>query len=443
MVLGGYGIHHATALSVGSAGIGKFAAIDHIIFVVMETHAFDNYFGRYCQVTGPVCPNTSIGIPAGTCVPKDPVHPLNGCIRPYNFTSANLVTGSPPHDWPSSHAAYANGSMNGWYHAENMGRTPFGTYNGSVLPVYWDMAQKFGLGDNFFSSTLTYSLPNHWYIIAGDTPAIIHKGNLNNFNIFQKHRYLDQANATPTIEQELARHTNVTWTYYDWNLRNYSSAISSTVTNTPGSAYGIWNPLAAKHQSYAHPQHFAPIPTFFSDLNHTLPNISWIIPPANLSDHPPHNLTFGENFLASVVNGVERSSYWNSTAIFVTWDDYGGFYDHVAPPQVDGYGLSFRVPLLVISPWTPAGYVGNGQLSFDSILHFQEWRFGLGCLTSRDCNATMPVGFFDFSIHRAPVPFSSAQSAEYPYAAPRDQQPFIENPADFSPEYNVSLAELD
>ena len=145
--------------------------LQHIVFVVMENHAFDNYFGTYCQVVGAFCPDTANGIPAGVCMPKDPynVTGQTGCVRPFNLTGE--TSKNPPHLWSNSNLAWDGGKMDGFYYAEKNWTLPMGHYNGSTIPVYWDMAQEFGLGDNFYSATRTYSLPNHWYIVAGQSPA--------------------------------------------------------------------------------------------------------------------------------------------------------------------------------------------------------------------------------------------------------------------------------
>ncbi len=403
--------------------IGKFSSLQHVVIVMMENRAYDNYFGVYCQKTSAVCPMTGNGIPVGTCVKLYPSIPTSQCFAPYNMTKDTWMgLRDLPHTWVATHHAYNNGSMNGFYVAESFHNFTFGHYNGSTIPTYWDMAQQFGLSDTFFSSVMTYSLPNHWYLVAGQSPQVLLGLTItSNKNVTAKHMYLDQANVTPSVETELNAHPNVSWTFYDYALTPYQHAIADLSGSDPGSAYGTWNPMAAQNQSYAgtNPDHFQPRSQFFKDVNGgTLGNISWIIPDAKYSDHLPANVTYGEDFIASIVNTVENSSYWNSTAIFVTWDEYGGWYDHVAPPQLDANGLSLRVPLLVFSPWTPAGMIGHRQLSFDSLLHFVEWRWGLGCLTSRDCNATLPVGFFNFGIHRSPVFFGNSNESVYPYVAP-------------------------
>jgi phospholipase C len=393
--------------------------IRHIVVLMLENHPFDNLFGTYCQSVGSNCPQTVNGLPPGTCVPVNLSNPSLGCVKPFPFTAANLTTPDLPHDYNSSIASVNGGAMDGFYRAEHGGREPFGYYNGSTVPIAWDLAQQFGIGDNFFSSALSYSLPNHWYLMAGQAP------NASIENGFKKpeairHTYLNQANATRSVQDLLNASPSVTWKYYDWALTNYSSAINTQ----PGgfSAYNYWNPLAARAESYTswYASHFVNRSSFFVDTAAgALPNVSWIMPDALFSDHPPSNLTLGETFISNVVDALSASPDWNSTALFVTWDDYGGFYDHAPPPALDPLGLSFREPVLVVSPFTPAGLVVHSLGYFESLLHFMEWRFNLGCLTPRDCNAPLPFGYFQFnSTARAPVFFPpNAVNATYPITA--------------------------
>ena len=136
--------------------------------------------------------------------------------------------------------------------------------------------------------------------------------------------------------------------------------------------------------------------------NGSLPEVSWVIPRDNQSEHPPHNITSGMNWVVYVVDRIMQSPYWNSTAIIVTWDDYGGFYDHVQPPSIDKYGLGFRVPAIIISPYAKSGYIDHTQYQFESILKFIEWRFNLASLTERDENATSIINAFDFKQKPSP-----------------------------------------
>jgi phospholipase C len=398
--------------------------IQHVVIVLMENHAFDNLFGTYCSALGPYCSGVVNGIPPGTCVPFDPRNTSEGCVRPYDFTSRNLSTRDLPHGWNSTQESIDNGSMDGFYLAEDRGVLPFGHYDGQTIPLYWDLAEQYAIGDDFFSSALSYSLPNHWYLLAGQAPPL--SVNASNFHSANgRHTYLDQANATQTVEDLLNATPSVSWQYFDWALANYTTATSSLGTTESresggvGSAFSYWNPLAAKHESYTewYVTHFVNRSDFFREANAgMLPNISWVIPGLSFSDHPSANLSLGQAYVASVVDAVESSSDWSSTAIFLSWDDYGGFYDHVAPPRVDSLGLSMRVPLIVISPYTPEGRIVHDLGYFESLLHFVEWKFGLGCITSRDCNAPLPLGYFDFGqAPRPPMLFpTSGRNATHP-----------------------------
>ncbi|HXQ93922.1 MAG TPA: alkaline phosphatase family protein [Thermoplasmata archaeon] len=392
--------------------------IKHIVVLMMENHAFDSLFGTYCPSVGPNCPMAVNGIPYGTCVPRDVGNSSAGCVRPYSFTAANLTVPDMLHIYNATTGSIDHGRMDGFYQAENAGREPFGNYNGSLVPIAWDLAQRYALGDGFFSSALSYSLPNHWYLLAGQAPPVaINEGfTITTFH----HTYLNEANKTKTVQDLLNVSPMVSWKYYDWALPSYQVAINGIPSGE--SAYNNWNPLAARAESYTswYSSHFAPRSQFFNDsAAGALPDVSWVIPDIPYSDHPPANMTAGETFIANVVDAVEASPDWSSTALFLAWDDYGGFYDQVPPPTLDGLGLSVRVPLIVVSPYTPAGLVVHSLGYFESLLHFIEWRFNLGCITARDCNAPLPFAYFDFNgTARAPVMFpTNATNASYPMSA--------------------------
>jgi phospholipase C len=403
-----------------SSGAGVDAAreafsshIDHIVLVILENHAFDNYFGTYCTTVGKYCSSTSNGIPNGTCVPLNPAKPQSGCVRPFPFTPANwtLNASSAPlsHSWDTSHAAWNNGAMNGFYAAEKSGDTPFGYYNGTTAPLYWDLAEEYSLDDDFFSSVLSYSLPNHWHFVAGQAPQVSLQNKTEPtpgqpVNVSREHLYLNESNQTRSVE-DLLENSSVSWDYYDYSLGNYSQAIQVTPTSA-GRAYSYWNPQAAKAESYtaALTTHFVSNTQYYSDArNGTLPSLSWVIPPGQDSDHPPDNSTLAQAWLASIVDAAESSPDWNTTALFVVWDDYGGFYDHVDPPATSsGQQLGFRVPMILVSPYARKNYVSDSFGYFESLLHLMEWRFQLGCITALDCTAPLPLSMFNF--HQPPRP---------------------------------------
>ena len=394
--------------------------IQHVVVLLQENHAFDNLFGTYCQLTGPYCPSSASGIPSGACIPYDPSNLSLGCVAPYPFTLANLKTKDPAHQWVTAQIAYDYAKMDGFLKAGHAGTVPVGYYNGTTIPVYWDLAEEYALSDSFYSSEMGNSLPNHWYLLAADSPAIVKQKGLTSLSLPQKHVYLNEANATPTIEDELLNKSGVSWKYYDFQLAGYQKAINTYAALTDGSAYNYWSPLAAREQSYANNvnQHFVGRNAFFASAKAgTLPNVSWIIPSPSFSDHPVANLSAGQNWVAEVANAVESSPEWNTTVLFVAWDDYGGFYDHAVPPKVDNFGWAFRVPLLVIGPYVKRGYISHTNESFESVLRLMEWKFGLGCFTTRDCNATLPLDYFNFSAPaRAPITIPDFSHASYPLA---------------------------
>ena len=331
MVLGGIvadrGVAGQTAPSIPLTFVQQLDKhVQHVVILLQENHAYDNYFATYCPVANSVCPKAADGEPPGICVPYSPANPGRGCVKPYPFSAQNLTAYiDMVHTWTSSHAAWNNGSMNGFIKAEGTIES-VGYYNQSTIPVYWDIAQEFGLGDQFFSSILDYSLPNHWFLVANNTPAEA----LKNAFVFQapgtaanatetadRTTYLAQANATLSAEDLLAASPNVSWKWYDSPLfSKYGVAIQQN-GDEPG-AFGYWNPQAAKAESYSakFDSHFVARSTFFQNAaNGTLPDVSWIIPAFNESDHPKANLTQGQNWVASLVNAVESGPDWNRSGL--------------------------------------------------------------------------------------------------------------------------------
>jgi phospholipase C len=207
--------------------------------------------------------------------------------------------------------------------------------------------------------------------------------------------YINQAREIQTMANELTAH-GISWKYYNApTLPTLANAI------VEGNAFDGWNPLSAKNNTYTDPAYARNVVArerLFGDIaNGTLPQVSWVIPSAGISDHPPANITLGMWWITDVVDSVMNSQYWKNTAIIVLWDDYGGFFDTVVPPPVDGYGLSFRVPALIISAYTKPGFLDHTVYGFESILKFVEWSFGLPALTDRDADANNLLNAFNFN----------------------------------------------
>ena len=387
--------------------------IKHIVMIMQENHSFDNYFGTYPGANG---------IPKNVCMPLDPDHPNDGCVKP--FLSANVTPPDMIHEYHESHIAYDNGKMDGFMQGEHQNNSTMSYYDNKTIPYYWDLAKHYVLADNFFSSVLSYSLPNHWYAIAGQAPTVsIYHGIPQSTKYASPNQkqdqkeYLRESNIINTIAESFMNHTNngITWKYYYHKINVDGDYRNATIN---GDAYDFWNPLAAKPSSYTekYAPHFVRREQIFSDLkNGSLPQVSWVMPSDKLSEHPPNNMTVGMDWVVNVVNSIMNSQYWNSTAIIVTWDEYGGFYDHVAPPQIDKYGLGFRVPAIIISPYAKAGFIDHTQYQFESMLKFIEWRFNLPPLTERDAHANNLLNAFDFSQKPRPpyiIPLSQAQIDE-------------------------------
>jgi phospholipase C len=184
---------------------------------------------------------------------------------------------------------------------------------------------------------------------------------------------------------------NISWRYY-----------APSITNS-WSAYDAISQI--RYSSDWTNDIIAPPQQFITDVqNGTLAQVTWIVPDWSYSDHAGAGSTAnGPDWVGNVVNAVGASQFWNSTAIFVTWDDWGGWYDHVPPPQVDTMGLGFRVPLIVISPYAQHGYVSHTQHEFGSILHFTEEMFNLPSLGTRDAISDDLSDCFDFT--QTPQPY--------------------------------------
>jgi phospholipase C len=342
------------------------AKINHIIVIMMENHSFDNYFGTYPGANG---------LPNNVCLPIS--KGSNQCVHPYHFNSTTL-SGDLCHDWNCAHIAYDKGKMDGFVYADKGSALSMGYFDYRQIPYYWDYASQFVLLDNYFSSLMGPTTPNRMYLLAGQSGGITSDVNL-----------LPNRSAYTFYFKFIGDELNtkgITWKYYSgfpdfFNGFNPLPAFSEFKTNA-----SMWKHLAYDRQ-------------FFIDIAQgNLPHVAFVTPQSDqCSEHPPYDVTCGQNFVVRVVNAVMQSRYWNSSAIFVTWDEYGGFYDHVPPPQVDKFGYGFRVPLLIISPYARQGFIDHKVADHTSILKFIETIFSLPPLTQRDASASNLMEAFDFS----------------------------------------------
>ncbi len=407
--------------------------LNHFIYIIQENRTFDNYFGSYPGANG---------IPAGTKLAYRPGGTPE--VAPFHLHSLTI-----PHDlnhsWQAARTAWNNGKMNGFLWAEWPaalrlywdskevpkpdvsvvhpvsdaagdqgveksseaerggrfgGRKRFGQpradsppawvlntlsyYDWHEIPNYWEYARRFTLSDAFFSSLMGPSEPNHLYTVAAQSgglvnnpgPSIAHQPGVYSFPTFA----------------ELLQASHISWKYYD--------------EKPNPRAHSLWNPLPGFRQFQQRPelmQRLVSSQEFVGDLQAgKLPQVSWVVPIAPDSEHPPADVQRGMWHVTELINAVMQSKYWNDSVIIVTWDDYGGFYDHVAPPSLDKYGFGPRVPALVISPYARSGYICHTQFDFTSPLKLIEKRFGLKALSARDAASPDMTDCFDFQ--QKPLP---------------------------------------
>jgi len=369
--------------------------IKHFVFIMQENRSFDHYFATYPGAEG---------LPDGICLPSSDGGP---CVAPYHDTS--LVSYGGPHMWSDAFRCMHDGRMDGFM--ADAARTPkdvMGWHDFREVPNYWNYAGLYVLQDRLFESIASYSLPAHLYMLAGQSGG--YKGDSDdpfptNFDF-------------PEITLLLGS-GKIDWRYYV-NRGMAAGAADGHGTYLPAdeTTFNFWNPLPAFPKVKNDPEQFGRLTDaarFYTDAqNGTLPQVSWIIPNSDLSEHPPASVATGMTYVTGLVNAVMKSPVWNSTAIFISWDDWGGFYDHVPPPSVDQFGLGIRVPGLVISPYARQGYVDHKTYSFESWLRIVEERFGVAPMTGRDNTANDMSDAFDFTQQPRPPVLLDPSGSPYP-----------------------------
>jgi phospholipase C len=384
--------------------------IKHVVFLIKENRSFDNMFGRFPGANG-----SAVGRDGDRTVPL-----TQGVMR---------MPGVLPHHYVDALADWNGGAMDGFARTPFARRYAYTQLYKDQIPNYWRWAHDFVLGDDFFASAMGPSFPNHLYTIAAQSAGT--------------HDTPDDVPAPPGLAKswgcDAPRQEKVTVVAPDGDVSRVAPCFDVptegdllTARGVSWRAYGaardqkgyIWSAYdAIRHvrDTNLWSEHVKPVGTFVDDaLTGELPAVSWVTPPMGVSDHPDRgtNLCSGENWTTEVVNAIMHGPDWPTTAVFLTWDDWGGFYDHVPPKQVDLFGLGFRVPLLVISPYARAGVIDHRWGEFSSVLRFIEENWSLPThLTARDASASDLTYDFDFSgppLPPDPLPLR-ADCARYPY----------------------------
>ena len=380
--------------TVPASSLHGIHKIRHVIVIVQENRSFDSYFGTYPGADGIPMKH---GVPT-TCSWNPTTHQ---CQRPYYDTS--VINSGGPHNVPNSKADINGGQMNGFVgqavnaHKATCGKAVLdpsctikvrrpdvmGYHDYHQIPNYWSYARHYVLQDHFFADDDGWSEPNHEAMVSGwsalctsTTDPMSCRSSADKTGQVVRRR--GQPAYPWTDLTWLLYHQGVSWAYYissgkqpDCNTGIMGCDFLPQSAHTPS----IWNPLPRftdvrqTHQV----NHIQDTKLLFKAARTgRLPAVSWVIPNYAQSEHPPASIARGQAWVTKVINAVMRSKDWKSSAIFLTWDDWGGFYDHVKPPTVDSLGYGLRVPGLVISPYARKGFIDHQVLSPDAYLKFIE-----------------------------------------------------------------------
>lgn len=369
--------------------------IQHVVIIMQENRSFDSYFGTYPGADG--IPARG-GIPT-VCV-NDPQ--TKQCIMPYHDPNNKNYGG--PHGALDAAADVDKGKMDGFIAQARLGLKAvcanpldpactqanehidvMGYHDAREIPNYWAYARNFVLQDRMFEPNASWSLPQHLFMVSAWSATCSTQNPMSCRNELQNP---DSILGYPVRVKRpiyawtdltyIMHEANVSWAYYvaegtqpDCEDDQMMCMPKPQRAGTPQ----IWNPLPyfltvrqdGQLGNIQTLRHF-----YQAAKNGTLPAVSWVAPNGTVSEHPTALVSRGQTYVTGLINAVMQGPDWNSTAIFLSWDDWGGFYDHVAPPKVDQNGYGLRVPGLVISPYAKQGYIDHQTLSFDAYLKFIE-----------------------------------------------------------------------
>jgi phospholipase C len=372
---------------------GDIHKIKHVVVIMQENRSFDTYFGTYPG---------AYGIPAGTCVPN----PLTKqCVKPFHDPNDKNFGG--PHGASNATADIDGSKMDGFIQQEQKGskiacknnldpactlkqQQPdvMGYHDAREIPNYWTYAEQFVLQDHMFEPNASWSLPEHLFMVSEWSAKCSQEGDpMSCVNALQNPQSLGQGKRLTAQKRPdyawtdltyLLHKSHVSWAYYVADGTQPDCEDDAMFCQPKPQHAGtpeIWNPLpyfdTVKQDGEL--GNIQQLSQFYSAAkNGTLPSVSWIAPNGQTSEHPPALVSTGQAYVTNLINTIMKGPDWNSTAIFLAWDDWGGFYDHVVPPHVDINGYGLRVPGIVISPYAKKGYIDHQTLSFDAYVKFIE-----------------------------------------------------------------------
>jgi phospholipase C len=455
--------------------VGKY--IKHVVIIVQENRSFDNFFEGYpgadYATSGQMILNVANARPASGSSPSPTASPpptptptvTTVPLQPIPFTGRDIE-----HTWHDGLRDWDNGKMDGFGQTPYvLGNYPAGKYvysyvEHSLLAPYWSMAHQYVLADHMFSTMYGQSFTAHLDLIAGtaNLGPKLSEADVPSVSPGQQGTWGWGCDAPPGTKTSVVNSqrvetlfggpfpcftqfrtmadtldaARVSWKYY-------APSITEPGRNEGGVLWSAFQAIA----DVCRPVNYvctgsdwknnviSPPSTVLTDpAKGALASVSWVIPDFKNSDHAVAQSDTGPSWVGNVVNAIGKSPYWNSTAIIVVWDDWGGWYDHVPPPQISFVGLGERVPCLIISPYAKPGYVSHTQYEFGSILKFVEEAFNLPYLNAShfgygysDERATSIVDSFDFT--QKPTPFVKIK-VKYPASHFLSERPSLRAPDD-------------
>jgi phospholipase C len=343
-----------THVSASHPNFETSTPIQHIIVVMQQNHTFDNYFGTYPG---------SEGIPPDTCLPSSfsvSENTNTSCVSP--FVIGNYPINDLSHTDAVFKAQYNGGQMDGFVAALNDrhqdGTLSMGHYDETTLAYYWNLADEYVLFDRYFISAHNGSIMNRMYWVSG-LPG-------NGINRIPATGFED----IPTIFDAL-QERGISWKFY---VRNYDPTLNyrslKELDYLPPQIQ--WLPLLSMDRFLDDPElssRIVDLNEYYTDLeNNTLPAVSYVLL-LGATEHPIADIELGERAVRTMIQTLMQSESWDSSAFLLTYDDWGDWYDHVPPPQVDQYGYGFRVPTLLVSPYARRGFVDHTQLDHTGEFH--------------------------------------------------------------------------
>jgi phospholipase C len=379
--------------------VGADIPVDKIVVVMMENRSFDHYFGQLAAFTG----RSDIDVAPADATNPDHVGAVPGALHPRRH-APHLCARDTEHSWSATHEEWNGGRMDGFFAASagdphldaSMIDRSMWWYDAGDLPFYYALASRFAIGDHYHASVLGPTWPNRMYLLA----ATSFGRTTNDLPDLADHPFPH----TDASVLDLLTKRHVAWTLF-------ADGASGAATVHGDALATRWGP-----------GHVAPARAFLERAaTGSLPAVSFVDPDFSHStttgqdEHPPADVQLGQRFVAGIVRALLASPDWPRSALFLTYDEHGGYYDHAPPPAacapdarppIDGRGapagwaferLGVRVPFIVVSPYAKPGYVGHATYDHTSITRFIEAKFKLPALTARDANAEPPMDLFDFA----------------------------------------------